>query len=178
MSSLTTLARPYAKAAFELARDEKALASWDDMLRLAGEMVMEKSVAVLLESPHVSQAEVVQILSDAAGEAFSSKFTDFLSVLADNGRLSLLPQATVLFRQFREKEEKRLSVKVVSAVPLDEGQASRLREALAHRFECDIELDNEINKDVIGGAVVYAGDQVIDGSLRGKLEKLSAALAN
>jgi F-type H+-transporting ATPase subunit delta len=178
MSSLTTLARPYAKAAFELARDENALASWDEMLKLAGEMVTDKAVAVLLESPHVSQTEVVKILSDAAGSAFSTKFTDFLAVLADNDRLSLLPQATTLFRQFRETEENRLSVKVVSVVPLDEGQASRLKEALARRFECDIELDNEIDKNVIGGAVVYAGDQVIDGSLRGKLEKLSATLAN
>jgi F-type H+-transporting ATPase subunit delta len=177
MSSLTTLARPYAKAAFELARDEKALAPWDDMLKLASEMVVEKSMAALLNSPHVSQVEVAKILSDAAAEAFSSKFTDFLSVLAVNGRLSLLPQATLLFRQFRETEENRLSVKVVSVVPLDEGQASRLREALARRFECEIELDNEIDKDVIGGAVVYAGDQVIDGSLRGKLEKLSSTLA-
>jgi len=178
MSSLTTLARPYAKAAFQLARDEQALASWDEMLNLASEMVMEESMAALLESPHVSQTEVVNILSDAAGEGFSSKFTDFLSVLAANGRLSLVPQATTLFRQLRETEEKRLSVKVVSVVPLDEGQANRLREALAQRFECEIELDNEIDKDVIGGAVVYAGDQVIDGSLRGKLEKLSNALAN
>jgi F-type H+-transporting ATPase subunit delta len=178
MSSLTTLARPYAKAAFALARDEQALASWDDMLRLAGEMVTEDTVAALLESPHVSQTEVVTILSDAAGSVFSSKFTDFLSVVASNGRLSLLPQATTLFREFRETEEKRLSVKVVSVVPLDEGQASRLKEALARRFECEIELDNEIDKNVIGGAVVYAGDQVIDGSLRGKLEKLSATLTN
>ena len=178
MSSMTTLARPYAKAAFELARDEQALARWDDMLKLASDMVMEKSMAALLESPHVSQAEVVKILADAAGEAFNSKFTDYLSVLADNGRLSLLPQATTLFRKFRETEEKRLSVKVVSVVPLEEGQVSRLQEALARRFECEIELDNEIDKDVIGGAVVYAGDQVIDGSLRGKLEKLSTALAN
>jgi F-type H+-transporting ATPase subunit delta len=178
MSSLTTLARPYAKAAFELARDEQALASWDDMLSLASEMVMEKSMAALLESPHVSQAEVAKILSSAAGETFNGKFADFLSVLAVNERLSLLPQATTLFRQFRETEERRLSVKVVSVVPLDEGQASRLREALSRRFECEIELDNEIDKGVIGGAVVYAGDQVIDGSLRGKLQKLSNTLAN
>jgi F-type H+-transporting ATPase subunit delta len=67
---------------------------------------------------------------------------------------------------------------VVSAVPLDEDQAGRLKEALSRRMECEIELENEIDKDVIGGAVVYAGDQVIDGSLRGKLEKLSASLAN
>jgi len=178
MSSLTTLARPYAKAAFELARDEEALGPWDEMLTLARDMVVEKSMAALLESPQVSDAQVAAILSDAAGEAFSRKFTDFLSVLADNGRLALLPQVTTLYRQFREIEEKRLSVKVVSAVPLDEEQADRLREALARRFECEIELDNEIDKAVIGGAVVYAGDQVIDGSLRGKLEKLSATLTN
>jgi F-type H+-transporting ATPase subunit delta len=178
MSSLTTLARPYAKAAFELARDEKALASWDDMLKLASEIVVEKSMSALLESPHVSQAAVVKILSGAAGEAFSGKFTDFLSVLAANERLSLLPQATELFRQLRETEEKRLSVRVVSVVPLDEGQAGRLRDALSRRFDCEIELNNEIDEDVIGGAVVYAGDQVIDGSLRGKLEKLSTTLAN
>jgi len=178
MSSLTTLARPYAKAAFELARDEQALAAWDDMLKLASDIVLEPSMAALLESPHVSQAEVVKILSDAAGDAFAGKFTDFLSVLATNQRLSLLPQARELYRELREAEEKRLTVKVVSVVPLDERQASRLREALSRRFECEIELDNEIDENIIGGAVVYAGDQVIDGSLRGKLNRLSNTLAN
>jgi F-type H+-transporting ATPase subunit delta len=178
MSSLTTLARPYAKAAFELARDEQALAAWDDMLKLASEIVLEPSMAALLESPHVGQAEVVKILSDAAGDAFHGKFRDFLSVLASSRRLSLLPQATELFRELREAEEKRLTVKVVSVVPLDEGQASRLREALSRRFECEIELNNVIDENIIGGAVVYAGDQVIDGSLRGKLNRLSNTLAN
>jgi len=178
MSSLTTLARPYAKAAFELARDEQALTEWDDMLKLASEIVLEPSMAALLESPHVSQAEVVKIFSDAAGDEFHGKFRDFLSVLASNRRLSLLPQATELFRELREAEEKRLTVKVVSVVPLDEGQASRLRKALSRRFECEIELNNEIDENIIGGAVVYAGDQVIDGSLRGKLNRLSNTLAN
>ena len=71
-----------------------------------------------------------------------------------------------------------MSLKVVSAVPLDEEQAGRLQEALARRFECDIELENEVDSDVIGGAVVYAGDQLIDGSLRGRLHKLSNSLSN
>ena len=95
-----------------------------------------------------------------------------------NGRLPLLPQVTRLFQQFREEAENRLRVRVVSAIPLDEDQAERMRAALARRFDCEIELDNEIDKGVIGGAVVYAGDQVIDGSLRGRLEKLSNSLAN
>jgi len=178
MSSLTTLARPYAKAAFELARDEQSLAGWDAMLALASEMATEKSMAGLLESPHISSEEVVGIITDAAGDNFTGRFRDFLSVLGNNGRLPLLPQVTTLFSQLREEAEKRLSVKVISAVPLNEEQASRLRDALAQRMECEIELDNEIDKDVIGGAVVYAGDQVIDGSLRGRLQKLSASLAN
>ena len=178
MSSLATLARPYAKAAFELARDEQALARWDEMLKLASEMATEDSMATLLESPHISNEEVVKIIMDTAGEAFDGRFRDFLSVLGSNGRLPLLAQVSRLFCQFREEAEQRMSVKVVSAVPLDEDQAGRLKDALSRRMDCEIELENEIDKDVIGGAVVYAGDQVIDGSLRGKLERLSASLAN
>jgi len=178
MSSLTTLARPYAKAAFELARDEQNLARWDDMLALASEIAVEKAMSGLLESPHVSHGEVAKLITDAAGELFSHRFMDFISVLASNGRLPLLPQITGLYHQLREDAENRLSVKVISAVPLDEEQASRMQNALARRFECEIELENEIDNEIIGGAVVYAGDQVIDGSLRGKLEKLSATLAN
>lgn len=178
MSSLTTLARPYAKAAFELAQDQQALARWEDMLTLATEMAMDDSMVGLLESPHVSNAAVVKIITDAAGESFDSRFRDFLSVLADNGRLPLLPQLTKLYHQLREEAENRLSVTVVSAIPLDDEQAGRMKEALARRLACEIELNNEIDEGVIGGAVVYAGDQVIDGSLLGKLEKLSAELAN
>ena len=80
MSSLTTLARPYAKAAFELAQGEQALASWDDMLSLASEIVVEESMAAVLENPHVSNTQAVKIITETAGEAFSDRFRDFLSV--------------------------------------------------------------------------------------------------
>ncbi len=178
MSSLTTLARPYAKAAFELAQGEQALARWDEMLSLAGELTAEESMAGLIESPHVSSRQVVDIINETAGDAFDARFRDFITVLGDNGRLLLLEQVSALYRELREEAEKRLSVKVVSAVPLDEDQADRLREALARRFDCEIELENDIDAGVIGGAVVYAGDQVIDGSLRGRLQNLSTSLAN
>jgi len=173
MSSLTTLARPYAKAAFELAQGEAALGRWGDMLSLASSIVTEESMANLLESPHVSSTQVVGIITETAGDAVDGRFADFLSVLGANGRLVLLPHITGLYRHLREEAEKRLSVKVVSAIPLDESQAGRMRDALARRFDCEIELENEIDKEIIGGAVVYAGDQVIDGSLRGRLHKLS-----
>lgn len=178
MSSLTTLARPYAKAAFELAQGENALAGWNDMLRLASDIVVEESMAALLESPDVSNSDAVKIITDVAGEAFVGRFRDYLAVLAANGRLPLLPHINELYRALRDEAESRLSVKVVSAIPLDEDQSNRMKQALAQRFECEIELENEVDTEIIGGAVVYAGDQVIDGSLRGRLQKLSNSLAN
>ena len=178
MSSLTTLARPYAKAAFELAQAGRDLAGWDECLTLASEIASGESIARLLESPHVQASQIVGIMVESAGEAFNDRFQNFLSVLGANERLPLLPQITTLYRELREKAEKRLSVRVVSAIPLDDDQAGRMRSALARRFDCEIELKNEIDREVIGGAIVYAGDQVIDGSLRGRLQKLSNSLAN
>lgn len=178
MSSLTTLARPYAKAAFELAQAEQALTGWDEMLGLASRIVTEPSMATLLGSPDFSNNQAVKLITDVAGETFSGRFGDFLAVLASYDRLPLLPQISELYQALREEAENRLSVKVVSAIPLDEDQASRMRQALARRFECEIELENEIDAEIIGGAVVYAGDQVIDGSLRGRLQRLSNSLAN
>ncbi len=178
MSSLETLARPYAKAAFELAQGENALAHWDDMLGLAGAIVADESMAKLLESPEMGDRQSVAVVAEIGADAFDGRFRDFLTVLATNDRLPLLPQIADLYRGLREEAEKRLSVRVVSAIPLDENQSTRLREALARRFDREIELENEVDAAVIGGAVVYAGDQVIDGSLRGRLQKLSNSLTN
>ena len=177
MSSLTTLARPYAKAAFEMARAGNDLAGWDDMLTLAGAIAAEESVAGLLESPHVGATRVVTLLADIGGERFTEKFRDFISVMGSNNRLPLLPEITVLYHRLRQEEEKRLHVRVVSAVPLEEDQSSRIRDALAKRFEREIELESEIDPGVLGGAVIYAGDQVIDGSLLGRLRKLEQSLS-
>ena len=176
MSSLATLARPYAKAAFALAEGEQALARWEAMLDLASAIAADEAMAALLDSPEVKSAAAAKIIVDAGGERFNERFRGYLAVLADNGRLPLLPQIASLYRSLRAAAEKRLQVRVVSAVPLDDGQSGRMREALARRFACEIELENEIDERVIGGAVIYAGDEVIDGSLRGRLQKLSSSL--
>ena len=191
MSSVTTLARPYAKAAFALAQDEQArdgqahdgqapdgqtLARWEQMLSLAAAITADAAMAQVLDSPHVSDATAVKLIADTAGEALDERFRGFLFVLDDYDRLPLLPEIARLFRRLRAEAERRLQVRVVSAVPLDAEQSARMREALARRFACQIELDNEIDQGVIGGAVIYAGDEVIDGSLRGRLHKLSSSL--
>jgi len=178
MSNATTLARPYAKAAFELAVADDATGRWNEMLDLASAAVTEKSLAGLLESPHASSNQIVQILSDTAGQAFNARFKDFLSVLAENKRLSLLPEIAILYQELREEADGLLRVRVVSAFALDEDQSTRMKNALAKRFDRKILLETEVDKSVIGGAVVYAGDQVIDGSLKDRLAKLSNSLSN
>jgi F-type H+-transporting ATPase subunit delta len=178
MSSITTLARPYAKAAFSLAQDSGALESWQGMLLVASQIAGDKSVAGVLENPLVSPAQAVELLTAAGGDRFDERFRAFLGVLGANRRLPLLPEITSLFRRLKLIAEQRLHVRVVSAQALSEDQAGRMSEALARRYKCAIELENEIDPAVLSGAVIYAGDQVIDGSLQGRLNKLSSALSH
>ncbi len=176
MSSLTTLARPYAKAAFELAEQANALAEWSAMLELAGSLAADETISAVLHNPLVGSAASVGLIRDAGADAFNARFSDFLNVLSENNRLSVLPEISRLYGLLREVAEKRLSVRVVSAATLDEAQAERMRAALAKRFGKEVELLSEIDAEVLGGAVIYAGDQVIDGSLRGRLGKLEQSL--
>jgi F-type H+-transporting ATPase subunit delta len=178
MSSITTLARPYAKAAFELAHDGDTLARWSEMLDLAGSMAGDESMMAILTSPEISSDVSLGLITEAGGELFNARFLDFLSVLSANDRLTVLPEIRRIYEKFRQEAEQRLQVRVLSAAALDESQAERMREALANRFGREIELESEIDAEVLGGAVIYAGDQVIDGSLRGRLNKLEQSLAN
>jgi len=178
MSNVTTLARPYAKAAFELAEAREATGRWNEMLGLASALVSEETLAALLESPHISSSQLVELLSDTAGNAFDASFRDYLSVLAENKRFSLLPEITALYQNLHDESNKVLRVRVVSAFALEGSQASRMQDALAKRFDREIVLESEVDKSIIGGAVIYAGGQVIDGSLKDRLAKLSNSLFN
>jgi len=176
MSNLTTLARPYAKAAFDLANGQGDLAGWDGALANTAGVVSDETMAAWLQSPNLDRKKAVQIIADACGND-NDHFQRFLGVLAANDRLSLLPEITDLFGKLREAAENRLQVRVVSAIPLEVDQAERMSAALAKRFDCDIELQNDVDAGVLGGAVIYAGDEVIDGSLRGRLNNLEGSLA-
>ncbi|MEJ8567920.1 F0F1 ATP synthase subunit delta [Elongatibacter sediminis] len=178
MSSLTTLARPYAKAAFGLAHDAGALGPWQDMLGLAADIATHPEVDAVLRNPLVAPGEGVKLVADAGGERFDDRFRAFLDVLGGNRRLTLLPEIATAYQRFKQDAEKRLRVKVISAMPMNDEQSSRMRDALARRFDCDVELDTEIDSGILAGAVIYAGDQVIDGSLRGRLGRLSQNLGS
>lgn len=176
-SSLTTLARPYAKAAFGLARDADALARWQDMLGLAAQIAVDPAVDKVLRNPLVQQKQGVELLAAAGGDGFDERFRAYLDVLGHNRRLTLLPEIAVAYGHLKQAAERRLKVRVISAMPFDEEQSRRMREALMRRFDRDIELETEVDPDILAGAVIHAGDEVIDGSLRGRLGRLSQSLA-
>jgi F-type H+-transporting ATPase subunit delta len=177
MSNLATLARPYAKAAFELAQAQDNLSAWDASLNIAAVVSADETIANWLQSPSADRSQVIGIIRDAAGGELDAQFENYLSVLAENDRLSLLMEITVMYGRLRQEAEKRMQVEVVSAIALDDDQVERMSKALAARFDRNIVLNNEIDADVLGGAIVYAGDQVIDGSLKGRLENLKNSLA-
>jgi len=176
MSSLTTLARPYAKAAFELALSDGNLAGWDQMLTAVAMVTADSTMVGWLQSPNSTPAKAVEIITAAIGDEVDPRFQGYLGVLADNDRLLICSEISRLYQQLRQQAEKRLEVRVVSATPLQGAQAERMQAALAKRFDCEISLSNDVDPDVLGGAIIYAGDQVIDGSLVGRLNRLEASL--
>ena len=178
MSQALTLARPYARAAFSLARDGGALAGWSDALGFAARVSADPQVAALLGNPALTTDQAVMLLSPPQSSIEGDAFARFLGLLGDNRRLALLPEIAGLFDTMRADAEKLVKAKITSATPLSDAEVANLRSSLVKRFGREVEVSTAIDASLIGGAVIDAGDVVIDGSLRTKLERLGAALAN
>ena len=174
MSQALTLARPYARAAFSLARDAGTLPAWSQALAFAARVAADPQVAAVLGHPKLSAADAVALLApDGAGEAFCN----FLGLLFDNRRLSLLPEIAGLYDELRFEAERVVKAKVTSAAALPAAELETIKAALRRRFGREVEVEAAVDESLIGGAVIDAGDVVIDGSLKGKLARLQAALA-
>ncbi|HJR10652.1 MAG TPA: F0F1 ATP synthase subunit delta [Rhodanobacteraceae bacterium] len=177
MTQPLTIARPYARAAFEIASADGTQNGWAEKLAFAAEVAAEPRVVALFGDPRLSPQTLASLFARGS-EPADSAFARFLGVLADNGRLRELPEIAALFEQMKREAEHVLKVHVRSAVPLDDGEAARLVEALKRRFHSDIQLERSVDPSVLGGAVIDAGETVIDGSLKSRLAKLETALTN
>jgi F-type H+-transporting ATPase subunit delta len=173
-----TIARPYAKAAFEYARDAHAFAEWSEGLKAAAEIVADPRVAALTKDPTWSQADLVSIITDVGGAKLNTGMQNFVRVLAENHRLLLLPEIAAHYEELRSEVENTIDVEVVSAVALNSAQADKLRDALAKRLKRSVRMQNSVDAGLLGGAVVRAGDLVIDGSLKGRLQRLATELGS
>ncbi|KRE94432.1 ATP synthase F0F1 subunit delta [Frateuria sp. Soil773] len=177
MAQAITLARPYARAAFELAHDAGALGAWSQALSFAAAVAKDAQVAALISDPRVLPAQLAA-LHLPQGMASDAPFAQFLLALADQRRLNLLPEVAELYEAHKREAESQLLVKVTSAMALDAAQAEQLKASLKRRFKREIELETRVDASLLGGVVIDTGSEVIDGSARGRLARLSGALAN
>lgn len=177
MSSALTLARPYARAAFETALSHSALSGWAEKLAFAAEVAADSRVVALFGNPRLSSGELASLFLPH-GEKVDTDFGRFISLLADNGRLPVLPEIGALFEQLKLESERTLKVRLRTAMRIDAPELEKIRQALKRRFDRDIELAQSIDPKMLGGAIIDAGEIVIDGSVRGRLARLEQALTN
>ena len=176
MAEITTIARPYAEAAFEIARDANALAAWSDMLAFAASVVRDPRIAAALDNPRLGAPEKQTLLLDVAGDRLTEEGRSFVRVLVEADRIGLLPEIAGLFDALKDGAEGTAKAEIESAFPLNDTELGELRGALERRFGKRIEPTVRINPDLIGGARVTVGDSVIDGSVQARLDALRSQL--
>lgn len=176
MADHSTIARPYAKAVFELAQEEDKLAHWGSLLQAVAAAVDDARVTELLHNPQVGSAAVGQMIVDALGDRLDLQGRNFIRLLAEYGRIDVLPEIAAGFASLRADAEKTIDVNVTSAAPLSEEHKTQLAASLQQRLGRVVRLHCDIDESLIGGAVVRAGDLVIDSSLRGRLQQLASSL--
>jgi len=176
MADRSTIARPYARAAFEQARASKRLAPLSEALVTGASVVQDARVKNLLGNPSVSPAQLAQLVIGIAGDSLNEHGRNFVQTLAENRRLGYLPEIAAIFNELKDAEEGVVDVTVTSAAALDQQQQLTLSEALARKLKRQVRLHCETDPALIGGAVLRAGDLVIDGSLRARLVALATEL--
>ena len=176
MAELTTFARPYAKAAFQFALDKGELGQWSEMLALAVAVAEDSEFAKVLNNPALTAEQQAQAVIDVCAEKVTESGKAFFQTMAHNKRLVLIPEVSQLFEQFKAEQENATDVVVTSAFELSSAEQEQLAQALKAKLNRTITITTEVDKSLIGGLIIKAGDMVIDGSVRGKLAKLAEAI--
>lgn len=176
MAEISTLARPYAKAAFEYANENGAVEQWSTMLSLLAGLSGFTAVSELISGPGETPANKASKLIDICGDGLNAQGANFLRNLANNRRLDLLAEIQIQFNALQAEYNKTLDVDVVAARAMDQSQQDRLAEALQQRLQRTININVSVDAKLIGGAVIRAGDTIIDGSVSGRLAKLAEAI--
>lgn len=178
MAETITVARPYAQAAFNYATEQQALREWSDMLALLAMVAAAPDMVRVIESPQLTETQLADLIIDVCGDRLTDKGANFVRMIADNRRLELLPDIAALFEIQRQEAEGTIKAELVSAYPATDEQQARIIESLRRRLGKDIELSCSTDAGLLGGAIIRAGDLVIDGSVRGKLQRLGSALSH
>jgi F-type H+-transporting ATPase subunit delta len=176
MAELSTLARPYAKAAFEYASEKNALTLWSEQLATVAAVTMDSAMEVVMNDPSMTAQQQSQAVIDVCGDAIGTEVSNYVAILASNKRLALLPEIYSLFAQYKANHEKTVDVEVVSAFDLADETRDKLAAVLGKKLEREVKVSTSTDGDLLGGVLIRAGDLVIDGSVRGRLNKLAEAM--
>jgi F-type H+-transporting ATPase subunit delta len=172
----STLARPYAKAVFELARDQGKLADWSALLAGLAATVRDKQVAAAIGHPAIGRGQLAEVLVQAMGGKATAEAKNLLRLLSEYDRLKLAPAIAAQFGALRAEHERRVDVEIVSAAPVDAAQQKALVDAVKRKLDRDVKVEWKTDPSLIAGAQIRAGDTVIDGSISGELARLRQAL--
>ena len=175
MAEYVTLARPYAKAAFDFAKGAGLVDSWLQQLTVSAGLASVEKVAASFSSPEKDNNQLVAML---AGNDADAGYTNLIQLMADNNRLALLPDVVTVYKFISEEDAKALSADVFTAHELDQAQLDSISASLAKRTGKTINLTQQVDASLLSGARIVAGDLVIDGSLKAKLAKLQTELLN
>ncbi len=178
MAELTTLARPYAKAVFDAAKDQDAVDLWDQALAFAAQVAADQEVKIILANPVLSEQRKAELFADCFEEQLPEALRNFLLILAENKRLALLPAISELFRLHRADLERTVKINISTAFEMTAEQQQKMIDALSRKLERKVELESSVDQTLIGGVVVRTGDLVIDASVRGKLARMASAVGS
>jgi F-type H+-transporting ATPase subunit delta len=176
MAEARTIARPYAEAIFKLAKAKGEFATWSDALQLAAMVTADNRIHALVGDPKVPPRRLGKLLLEICGAGLNDEGRNFILLLAENRRIEILPEVSELFEQLRARHEGMLEAKIISAFPLDDTQLRELVSDLESKFKHKIEPKVSVDPELIGGVKVEIGDEVLDASVRGKLEAMAVAL--
>jgi F-type H+-transporting ATPase subunit delta len=178
MAEILTIARPYAHAAFLFADSHQALKEWSGMLEFLAVVAADPEMSELIENPRLTETQIAELFIGIGADRLDENCHNFIRLLAENRRLKLLPEIAALFEIQRRDAEKSIRAELITAFPVTAAQQAAVTAALKQRLGREIELECITDATLLGGAIIRAGDLVIDGSVRGKLERLGNSLSH
>jgi len=177
MSELITVSRPYARAVFELATSNKDEEKWSEQLDFMAAVASDEVMIDELDNPRLSKQQAAELFVQVCDQHLNEQGINLTKLLAENGRLVLLPEIATLYEELRSEAEGSISAEVISAFEVTDEQLKGIAESLKKRLGCDVKLTTRIDESLMGGAIIRAGDLVIDGTLQGRLRKINSTLS-
>ncbi|MCK5639376.1 MAG: F0F1 ATP synthase subunit delta [Gammaproteobacteria bacterium] len=177
MAEITTIARPYAQAVFSLAQEQKDLTSWSETLQLFAAIASDADMQELIGNPGVDKERLAAVFIEIGGKKISDQASNLINVLVENGRMAELPEISSQYEELKAEAESTVQAEVTAAFEVSASQQKAIIAALKKRLGRDVTLTCKTDDSLLGGAIIRAGDLVIDGSVAGQLEKLTTALA-